>query len=90
MKILFPAAPGYGLLLPVVPLVWAARAAGHEVLLATTAYVTAAAADSDSRPSTSFRTAMSARTCCSHRAARPSAGRRGAGPAAAGLLGGGP
>ncbi|MGW4038906.1 nucleotide disphospho-sugar-binding domain-containing protein [Streptomyces sp. NPDC004778] len=46
MKILFPAAPGYGLLLPVVPLVWAARAAGHEVLLATTAYVTGAAADS--------------------------------------------
>ncbi|MER5275621.1 nucleotide disphospho-sugar-binding domain-containing protein [Streptomyces sp. NPDC002809] len=46
MKILFPAAPGYGLLLPVVPLVWAARAAGHEVLLATTAYVTGAAAES--------------------------------------------
>lgn len=35
MRILFAAAPGYGLFLPVVPLVWAARAAGHEVLLAT-------------------------------------------------------
>ncbi|MFI2431131.1 nucleotide disphospho-sugar-binding domain-containing protein [Streptomyces sp. NPDC018693] len=46
MRILFPAAPGYGLLLPVVPLAWAARAAGHEVLLATTAYVTKAAAES--------------------------------------------
>jgi hypothetical protein len=46
MRILFPAAPGYGLLLPVIPLAWAARAAGHEVLLATTAYVTKAAAES--------------------------------------------
>jgi UDP:flavonoid glycosyltransferase YjiC (YdhE family) len=46
MRILFPAAPGYGLLLPVIPLAWAARAAGHEVLLATTAYVTRAAAES--------------------------------------------
>lgn len=46
MKILFPAAPGYGLLLPMVPLAWAARAAGHEVLLATTAYVTKAAVES--------------------------------------------
>ncbi|HEX3784306.1 MAG TPA: nucleotide disphospho-sugar-binding domain-containing protein [Pseudonocardiaceae bacterium] len=36
VKILFAAAPGYGLMLPLVPLVWAARAAGHEVLLATT------------------------------------------------------
>jgi UDP:flavonoid glycosyltransferase YjiC (YdhE family) len=36
VRILFAAAPAYGLLLPVVPLVWAARAAGHEVLLATT------------------------------------------------------
>lgn len=40
MRIMFPAAPGYGLLLPLVPLVWAARAAGHEVLLPTTAYMT--------------------------------------------------
>lgn len=44
MRILFPAAPGYGLMLPLVPLVWAARAAGHEVLIATTAHMTKAAA----------------------------------------------
>ncbi|MER7010078.1 glycosyltransferase [Saccharopolyspora sp. NPDC000359] len=36
MRILFTTAPGYGLTFPVVPLIWAARAAGHEVLLATT------------------------------------------------------
>jgi UDP:flavonoid glycosyltransferase YjiC (YdhE family) len=36
MRILFAAAPAYGLMLPVVPMVWAARAAGHEVILATT------------------------------------------------------
>ncbi len=36
MRILFASAPGYGLTLPLVPLVWAARAAGHDVLLATT------------------------------------------------------
>jgi UDP:flavonoid glycosyltransferase YjiC (YdhE family) len=36
MRILFAAPPGYGLMLPVIPLAWAARAAGHEVLLATT------------------------------------------------------
>ncbi len=36
MKILFAAAPGYGLMMPVVPLAWAASAAGHEVRLATT------------------------------------------------------
>lgn len=35
MKILFATLPGYGLTLPVVPLMWAARAAGHEVLVAT-------------------------------------------------------
>lgn len=35
MRILFAAAPGYGLMLPVVPLAWAARVAGHEVLVAT-------------------------------------------------------
>jgi UDP:flavonoid glycosyltransferase YjiC (YdhE family) len=45
VRILFPAGPGYGLLLPIVPMVWGARAAGHEVLLATTAYVTGVAAD---------------------------------------------
>ncbi|MEU9164273.1 nucleotide disphospho-sugar-binding domain-containing protein [Streptomyces sp. NPDC048424] len=44
MRILFPAAPGYGLMLPLVPLVWAARAAGHEVLIATTAHMAKAAA----------------------------------------------
>ncbi|MBV9845623.1 MAG: DUF1205 domain-containing protein [Kutzneria sp.] len=37
MRILFAAAPGYGLMLPIVPLMWAARAAGHEVLVATAA-----------------------------------------------------
>jgi UDP:flavonoid glycosyltransferase YjiC (YdhE family) len=36
MRILLATAPGYGLTLPLVPLAWAARAAGHEVLLATT------------------------------------------------------
>ena len=36
MRILVATAPGYGLTLPLVPLAWAARAAGHEVLLATT------------------------------------------------------
>ncbi|MBP2471973.1 UDP:flavonoid glycosyltransferase YjiC (YdhE family) [Crossiella equi] len=36
MRLLFATAPGYGLTLPLIPLVWAARAAGHEVLLATT------------------------------------------------------
>ncbi|WP_370941858.1 nucleotide disphospho-sugar-binding domain-containing protein [Amycolatopsis sp. cg5] len=40
MKILFTTAPGYGLTLPLIPLVWAARAAGHEVLLATTSEMT--------------------------------------------------
>ncbi|WP_167493616.1 glycosyltransferase [Amycolatopsis circi] len=39
MKILFASAPGYGLTLPLVPVVWAARAAGHEVLLATSAEI---------------------------------------------------
>jgi UDP:flavonoid glycosyltransferase YjiC (YdhE family) len=36
VKILFASAPGYGLTLPLIPLAWAARSAGHEVLLATT------------------------------------------------------
>jgi UDP:flavonoid glycosyltransferase YjiC (YdhE family) len=40
VRIFFTAAPGYGLLLPMVPLIWAARAAGHEVLLATTSEMT--------------------------------------------------
>lgn len=40
MKILFAVAPGYGLMLPVVPLMWAARAAGHEILVATTSEMT--------------------------------------------------
>lgn len=35
VRILFTAGPAYGLTLPVVPLVWAARAAGHEVLFAS-------------------------------------------------------
>lgn len=36
---MFATAPGYGLTLPLIPVVWAARAAGHEVLLATTAEI---------------------------------------------------
>ncbi len=44
MRILFTAAPAYGLLLPIVPLIWAARAAGHEVALATTSDMTEVAA----------------------------------------------
>lgn len=40
MNILFATGPGSGLTLPVVPLIWAARAAGHDVLLATTAAMT--------------------------------------------------
>jgi UDP:flavonoid glycosyltransferase YjiC (YdhE family) len=36
VRVLFATAPGYGLTLPLVPLMWAARSAGHEVLLATT------------------------------------------------------
>lgn len=36
---MFASAPGYGLTLPLIPVVWAARAAGHEVLLATTAEI---------------------------------------------------
>ncbi|MGV9299279.1 glycosyltransferase [Amycolatopsis sp. NPDC003676] len=39
MKILFASAPGYGLTLPLIPVVWAARAAGHDVLLATSAEI---------------------------------------------------
>jgi UDP:flavonoid glycosyltransferase YjiC (YdhE family) len=44
VRILFTAAPGYGLMFPTVPLIWAARAAGHEVLLATTSEMTEAGA----------------------------------------------
>jgi UDP:flavonoid glycosyltransferase YjiC (YdhE family) len=44
MKVLFATAPGYGLTLPLVPLMWAARAAGHEVLLATTSEMVAVGA----------------------------------------------
>jgi UDP:flavonoid glycosyltransferase YjiC (YdhE family) len=44
VKILFATAPGYGLTLPVIPLIWAARAAGHEVLLATSSEMTDAGA----------------------------------------------
>ena len=40
MKILFAVAPGYGLMLPIVPLMWAARAAGNEILAATTSEMT--------------------------------------------------
>ncbi|AOS63343.1 glycosyltransferase [Actinoalloteichus hymeniacidonis] len=36
MRILLVAAPGVGHLLPAVPTMWAARSAGHEVLVATT------------------------------------------------------
>ncbi|WP_028926486.1 nucleotide disphospho-sugar-binding domain-containing protein [Pseudonocardia acaciae] len=40
MKLLFALGPAYGLALPLVPLAWAARAAGHEVLVATTSEMT--------------------------------------------------
>jgi UDP:flavonoid glycosyltransferase YjiC (YdhE family) len=36
VKVLCAVAPAYGLMYPVVPLIWAARAAGHEVLVAST------------------------------------------------------
>lgn len=36
MRLLFTTAPLRGHLFPLVPLAWAARAAGHEVLVATT------------------------------------------------------
>ena len=36
MKILFSTGPGLGHFLPVVPLAWAARAAGHDVIMVTT------------------------------------------------------
>jgi UDP:flavonoid glycosyltransferase YjiC (YdhE family) len=42
---LFAVPPGYGLMLPVVPLIWAARLAGHEVLVASTAEMIAVGAD---------------------------------------------
>jgi len=45
MRILFTAAPAYGLMLPAVPLIWAARSAGHEVVLATTSDVAQVGAD---------------------------------------------
>ena len=45
MRILFAAPPSFGVLLPIIPLVWAARAAGHEVALATTSSMTTVAAD---------------------------------------------
>ncbi|HET6705053.1 nucleotide disphospho-sugar-binding domain-containing protein [Amycolatopsis sp.] len=35
MRILFVALPAYGLSLPLVPLAWAARSAGHEILFAS-------------------------------------------------------
>lgn len=40
VKILFALGPAHGLALPLVPLAWAARAAGHEVLVATTSRIT--------------------------------------------------
>ncbi|WP_220483884.1 glycosyltransferase [Microlunatus kandeliicorticis] len=42
---LFAAAPGYGLMMPLVPLMWAAASAGHEVRLATTSRMCTVAAD---------------------------------------------
>lgn len=45
MRILVAAAPGYGLMMPVVPLAWAAQAAGHTVRLATTGRMCGVAAD---------------------------------------------
>src|SRR4051812_14734973 len=45
VRILFATAPGYGLMMPVVPLVWAAQAAGHVTRLATTGRMCRVAAD---------------------------------------------
>lgn len=45
MKILFATAPGYGLMMPIVPLVWAAQAAGHTTRLATTGRMCGVAAN---------------------------------------------
>jgi UDP:flavonoid glycosyltransferase YjiC (YdhE family) len=45
VKILFAAAPAYGLMMPIIPLVWAAQAAGHAARLATTGRMCAVAAD---------------------------------------------
>lgn len=45
MRILFTAGPAYGLTLPIIPLVWAARAAGHEVLVASTSGLATVCAD---------------------------------------------
>ncbi|WFE26144.1 DUF1205 domain-containing protein [Solwaraspora sp. WMMD791] len=44
MRVLFTSPPGAGHLFPVVPLAWALRAAGHDVLVATTAEGLAGAA----------------------------------------------
>lgn len=40
VKVLFALGPAHGLALPLIPLAWAARAAGHEVLVATTSRIT--------------------------------------------------
>ena len=45
MRFLFAAAPAYGLMLPIVPLIWAARAAGHEVRLVTASGMVEVAAE---------------------------------------------
>ena len=45
MRILFATPPGYGLMMPLVPLVWAAQAAGHAARLATTGRMCRVAAD---------------------------------------------
>jgi UDP:flavonoid glycosyltransferase YjiC (YdhE family) len=43
MRVLFAVPPGHGLFLPVVPLAWAARVAGHDVLVATASGMVGAA-----------------------------------------------
>lgn len=45
MRIIFATAPGYGLMMPIVPLVWAAQAAGHAARLATTGRMCGVAAN---------------------------------------------
>jgi UDP:flavonoid glycosyltransferase YjiC (YdhE family) len=45
MRIFVTTAPGYGLMLPLIPIAWAARAAGHEVLLGTTSNLEKVAAE---------------------------------------------
>jgi len=63
VKILFAVTPGYGLMLPIVPLMWAARAAGHEILVATTSEMTGVGARAGLPVVDVFRSVMSGQSC---------------------------